>query len=280
VLKLWQAVVGVVIGFVGGQLSGGVALVVALGAVLAARASVNPRQLRALVDGLAEDPLGDPVLFVPMLAATGVVQTVLALLVPVFARVPVRASLGLDRAPLVALLLAPVGALGLGPVSDALATAFREVLPSVSLGNLEAITTMAKEAPFPLMFVLMAVLPGVSEELLFRGVLQRAIRHAPIAIGVSAVLFACAHVDPPHVVAVVPMGLYLAWVAHRSQSTWPTIVAHVVNNGLAVAASRIDTLQVGQGTDAPMPLWWIPVGLLVTLACVAAIALGSPRGTR
>jgi membrane protease YdiL (CAAX protease family) len=280
VLKLWQAVLGVVIGFVGGQLSGGVALVVALGATLAAGAVVGSGRIRALLDGLASDPLGDPALFIPMLAATGVVQTVLALLVPVFARVPVRASLGLDRAPLVAMLLAPIGALGLGPTSDLLATAFRDVLPSVSLGNLEAITAMAKEAPFAVMFVLMAVLPGVSEELLFRGVLQRAIRRVPVAIAVSAVLFACAHVDPPHVVAVVPMGVYLAWVAWRSDSTWPTIAAHVVNNGLAVAASRIDALQVGHGTDAPMPPWWAPVGLFVTLACVAVIALFAPRRER
>ncbi len=279
-LKLWQAVLGVVIGFVGGQLSGGIALVVALVATLAAGAAFDPRRMRPLLDGLAQDPLGDPALFIPMLAATGVVQTVLALLVPVFARVPVRASLGLDRAPLVATLLAPVGALGLGPVSDLLATAFRDVLPSVSLGNLEAITALAKEAPFAVMFVLMAVLPGVSEELLFRGVLQRAIRRAPVAVAVSAVLFACAHVDPPHVVAVVPMGVYLAWVAWRSDSTWPTIVAHIVNNGIAVAASRVESLQVGAGTDAPMPLWWAPVGLAVTAVCVAAIAIFSPRRAR
>ena len=157
---------------------------------------------------------------------------------------------------------------------------FNDLLPSLSLGNLEAITGMARRAPFLLMFVLMAVLPGVSEELLFRGVLQRAIRRAPLAIAASALAFACAHLDPPHVVAVLPMGVYLAWVAHRSDSTWPTIGAHVMNNGLAIAATRIDALQVGQGTEAPMPLWWAPAGLVLCAACVVGIAFATPPRAR
>jgi len=185
-------------------------------------------------------------------------------------------TLGLDRAPLAAMVLAPVGALALGPVSDLVASMFTELLPSVGLGNLAAIHEMAKRAPFAVMFVLMAVLPGLSEELLFRGLLQRAIRSAPIAIGVSGLAFALAHLDPPHVVAVLPMGLFLAWIAHRTDSTWPTIAAHVANNGLAIAATRISALDVGQGTDTPLPWWLPPLGLAIGAACLAGISLATP----
>jgi len=276
VLKLWQAIVGVIVGFIGGQLSGGIGLVLGVVAMLAIGAGTSPTGFTDVLAALQADPLASPLVFVPMLALTGGAQTLLALAVPLLCRVPVWRTLGLDRAPVAAMFLAPVGALALGPTSDALASLFMKLLPSINMGNLEAITKMAKNAPFLLMFVLMAVLPGISEELLFRGVLQRAIRSTPVAIIVSAVVFACAHLDPPHVVAVLPMGVYLAWVAHRTDSTWPTIGAHVVNNGLAIAATRISALQIGEGTDTPMPIWVVPVGLALCAACLVAISKTTP----
>lgn len=276
-LKLWQAILGVIVGFIGGQLSGGIAVIAGVVVMLVLGAAFDPGGAMGVLGRLQTDPLGSAWIFVPMLAATGVVQIYLSLAVPALAGVPVRRALGLDRAPLAAMLLAPVGALALGPTSDLLASVFMEFLPNVSFGNLEAITKLANSAPFLVMFVLMAVLPGVSEELLFRGVLQRAIRTAPIAIAVSAVVFACAHLDPPHVVGVLPMGFYLAWVAHRTDSTWPTIGAHIANNGVAIAATRISALQVGQGTDTPLPVWWPPVGLAVCAACIVAISLATPK---
>jgi membrane protease YdiL (CAAX protease family) len=281
VLKLWQAIVGVFVGFVGGQLAGGVGLVAGLVAMFAAAAAFDPAEVPGALARLQADPLGSPFVFIPMLAATGIVQTALALLVPALARVPVMRTLGIDRAPLAAMFLAPVGALALGPVSDLAASVFSEFLPRLSFGNLAAINEMAKRAPFIVMFVLMAVLPGLSEELLFRGLLQRAIRSAPVAIGVSGFAFAVAHLDPPHVVAVLPMGLFLGWVAWRTDSTWPTIAAHVANNGLAIAATRISALEVGQGTDTPLPWWLPPLGLTLGAACVLGISFATPkRGPR
>ena len=276
-LKLWQGIVGTIVGFIGGQVSGAVALVLGVIAMVSVGAAFEPGGATAVITRLQADPLGSPFVFVPMLAATGLMQSIIALLVPAAARAPILPTLGLDRAPVAAMFLAPIGALALGPVSDLLASTFLELLPSLNMGNLEAITKMAEAAPFPVMFLLMAVFPGFSEELLFRGLLQRSIRRTPIAIVVSAVAFACAHLDPPHVVAVLPMGLYLAWVAHRTDSTWPTIVAHVVNNGLAIAATRFSVLQVGQGTDTPLPLWWLPVGGAVCAACLVAISLATPK---
>ncbi len=279
-LKLWQAILGVFAGYVGGQVAGVFAVLFGCVAMLVAGAAFDPGGAMGALARLQADPFGSAWVFVPMLLAIGVVQTQLACMVPALAGVPIRRALGLERAPRAALLLAPLGALALGPTSDFLASKFLELLPNFTIGNLEMIGNLAKAGPFPVMFVLMAVMPGVSEELLFRGVLQRSIRIAPLAIVTSALVFACAHFDPPHVVGVLPMGAYLAWVAHRTDSTWPTIVAHITNNGVAIAATRISALDVGQGTDTPMPIWWVPVGLVVCVCCVVAIARLTPARDR
>jgi membrane protease YdiL (CAAX protease family) len=262
VLKAWQGILGLVVGVGIGQLAGAFA---AIAGVVVALAFDPPRQLEALVT--------HPLVFMPMLATVGAVQTGLALAWPLLAGQRIRRSLGLDRVAPLAVVLAPMGALGLGPCSDAVAAAFARAFPALSLGNLGALGRIADAAPYPIAFVLMALLPGVSEELLFRGLLQRSIRRPAVAIAVSALLFALVHVDPPHVVGVLPTGFYLAWVAARTGSTWPTIAAHVTNNAVAVLASRVEALAVGHGTGRDVPEWWVSTGLVVTAVVVVALSL-------
>lgn len=261
-LKTWQGVLGLVVGVGAGQLAGGGAAIAGVFAALAFDPAVRP-------DALVAHPL----VFMPMLATVGAVQIGIALAWPLLAGARARRALGLDRVAPLAVALAPLGALGLGPTSDALAGAFARAFPGLSIGNLGALGRIADAAPYPLAFILMALLPGVSEELLFRGVLQRSIRRPPLAIAVSAVLFALVHVDPPHVVGVIPIGFYLAWVAARARSTWPTIAAHVANNAVAVLSSRVEALAVGHGTGREMPGWWVPTGLTVTAVVVVALTL-------
>ena len=40
-----------------------------------------------------------------------------------------------------------------------------------------------------------------------------------------------------HIVLVLPLGLWFGWLRRRTGSLWPSLVAHIVNNGLAVAAA-------------------------------------------
>ena len=54
-----------------------------------------------------------------------------------------------------------------------------------------------------------------------------------LAVLVSGTAFALFHVDPVHVVGVLPLGLFLSWVAQRS-NTSVTIFAHVANNSIAL----------------------------------------------
>jgi hypothetical protein len=78
------------------------------------------------------------------------------------------------------------------------------------------------------------------EELFFRGFLFAGLRSRwslwPAAI-VSGLIFGLVHA-PTGVTAVVPLaalGIALCWLYDRTGSLWPCVLAHMLNNGLALA---------------------------------------------
>jgi len=82
------------------------------------------------------------------------------------------------------------------------------------------------------------------EELLFRGVLLSAIARLTgngTAIVLSAALFACVHLpDLSFLWYALPnlflLGIILGWLRVQSASIWPAVVAHGMNNLLAVVS--------------------------------------------
>lgn len=263
-LAAWQGTLTIVIGGIAAQVAGaavfvvGIAMDVAQGGVGALDA-LGVEALLARADLIALS-----------IVATGTAMASAALLMPLLARAPLRSALGLVGAPWPCFVAAPIGILALSPTSDLLLRFMRAYFADWTLGSLGMIDSVVQSAPLLVILPLLSVLPGVSEELLFRGAFQRSISRAAIAIPLSGVLFAAYHLDPHHVVAVVPLGLYLAWVAHVSQSTLVTIVAHVCNNAVAVIAGV--WLASGEdAADAPMTaedIAAIPIGW-----AIAALAM-------
>jgi membrane protease YdiL (CAAX protease family) len=99
-----------------------------------------------------------------------------------------------------------------------------------------------------LLLVGAAVLAPIGEEILFRGYIFNALRlnfanrpwGVPLAYIVSALLFASVHslsVTRGLLALLVPIfliGLLLAWTMHRTKSLLPCIIAHTINNGVAL----------------------------------------------
>lgn len=87
---------------------------------------------------------------------------------------------------------------------------------------------------------MIAVLPALGEELLFRGVIQRILtdltRNVHLGIWLSAALFSALHLQffgfLPRMVLGAMFGYLLVW----SGSLWLPILAHFINNALAVIA--------------------------------------------
>ncbi|MFO0868452.1 MAG: CPBP family intramembrane glutamic endopeptidase [Pirellulales bacterium] len=78
----------------------------------------------------------------------------------------------------------------------------------------------------------------LAEEVFFRGYLLGMFRQAKdVGFGIlfSSLLFAVLHIaDPYHLPATFLFGLILAWLTCRTDSLWAAIVAHAVNNGVAI----------------------------------------------
>lgn len=114
------------------------------------------------------------------------------------------------------------------------------------LGEPEGVKQALDVARTPSLFVasmaVMALLAPLVEEAVFRGLLYGWVAGrwgTTIAWLVSSILFAAAHVEPAHALLVLPLGLWFGWLRRRTDSLWPSLVAHMVNNGLAVAAAAL-----------------------------------------
>jgi len=127
------------------------------------------------------------------------------------------------------------------------------------------------------MLLVIALLPALTEELVFRGVLARGLATclpALVAITASSIVFALIHGNPPQMIATFLLGCTLGFIAIRSGSIAPTVLAHFTNNALVTLITRDDLDFVVRAIDAHPD-----VMLVVALALVGAgIALAAPHG--
>jgi len=265
-LKPWQ---GLVAAFIGGSFGMIASLVLGL-AALAGLLIARPGGLQP--DTLPQDILGLSMslwVVVPSLFGSHGTLSVVPFLTAMLAKVPIRSALGLKGAPWLAFVMAPLGILGLGPTSDGIVHLMRWLAPNFTFGTLGQLDTLMHGHSFFVLWPLVALLPGFAEEIFFRGLVQRCLGNGVVAILVSGISFACFHMDPHHVAGVLPVGLYLAWVAARADSTWPTILAHTINNSMALFGSQLPK-SVGVGNEDPNP-WYIVGGLALTAVAIATI---------
>jgi membrane protease YdiL (CAAX protease family) len=184
------------------------------------------------------------------------------------------ARLGLGRGRLAGWAMALL-CVGLLALSNALESAIRLLgrKGEGALGTMER-TLEGTRGP-ELAFALLAIAVGsaVSEEIFFRGLIQRGLarvlgrgalrRAAPaLAIGAASLLFAAAHGDRIHGTAAFFLGLYLGAVTWLADSVRTSALCHVLNNTAAVLGASF-----AAGVDAP------PGTLLAVNAGVAGGAL-------
>jgi len=113
--------------------------------------------------------------------------------------------------------------------------ALKRVAPDTS--SMDVIADLAADTPLPLLFVLIAFVPAVAEELVFRGVIGRGlVARWGLGMGVliTSVLFAAIHLHPVHAFALIPLAvcIHLAYLSTRS--FWAPMAIHFINNAVAV----------------------------------------------
>ena len=126
------------------------------------------------------------------------------------------------------------------------------------------------DASFAWVFFVVAITPAVCEEVLVRGVILRAFetrfRTRTVALA-TGLLFGAFHMSLSKFIPLSVMGVIMGWMAIRSRSLLPSVLFHLLNNGMAVVLTLTPPDLPGLGSDTGMH--WLPLSI-----SAAGIALG------
>ncbi len=129
------------------------------------------------------------------------------------------------------------------------------------------------------MLAVISLLPALCEEVAFRGGLQSAFlgRRSPArAVALSALVFAVFHLDPVRFPGVLMLGVAFGWLAWRTGSIWPSMVAHAVNNGAAMLGLLVAS-EAAAGPAEPVGPGEAAALLAVGLALYALLVRAARR---
>ncbi|MEX0636430.1 MAG: CPBP family intramembrane glutamic endopeptidase [Ferruginibacter sp.] len=187
-------------------------------------------------------------------------------------------------------------------IANILAAPLAELSKSI-VANFHSLNTMAKQmeaayneqvillsnlknwGDWALAIIIMAFFPAVFEEVFFRGAMQNLFekwwKHPMAAIIVSSVIFSIIHFSVYLFISRVILGFVLGLMYYKTRNTWVNIVAHFLNN--AIAVSQLFYLNRNGGISDPnaiepdVPMWVglpalaILVGLFILLQKYSAI---------
>ena len=151
-----------------------------------------------------------------------------------------------------------------------------QIIPAVQqsqtdyMAQQEAI--MAANPNFWVEVLYISIIAPFLEEFLCRGLMLNTLKKsmtAPRAILVSAVIFAFIHGNLYQMVFTLPLGILMAWLAHRFDSILPSFLCHVAFN-FSNYPARI-CLELGYGEEDPVTTF---VYMALLLFCFFAIPLG------
>jgi membrane protease YdiL (CAAX protease family) len=102
-------------------------------------------------------------------------------------------------------------------------------------------------------FMLIAVLPALCEETLFRGVLQpvfkKGLGNLHLAVWLTALCFALVHANFYAILSIWVLGAVLGYLREWTGSLWVSILMHLFNNGLIVSAVYFGDIPLEQLND-------------------------------
>lgn len=156
------------------------------------------------------------------------------------------------------------------------------------MNMMSAVEDMAESTSLPTLVFMIAVLPAIGEELIFRGAIGRIlIANLGIWGGVllTSIMFGWMHIHPVHAMSVIPLGIAIHLVYLWTRSFWMPILLHFANNGWASvvvhfnwADSIGETPEPGLYDILQLICGGIAVGALLTCLWQSRIRFFTPSG--
>ena len=140
---------------------------------------------------------------------------------------------------------------------------------------------IAADSPLEFAFVVIvvALVPAICEELLFRGLVQTCFARVTggmQAAVITGLIFGAYHLNPFSVVPLIVLGSYFGFLVHRSGSVVVAAWAHFVNNFVACAAAYLqlrDDFVMIAPHRMPTPSMQLANVVLASLVFAGATAL-------
>lgn len=126
--------------------------------------------------------------------------------------------------------------------------------------------------------LVMAVIPGLCEELYFRGLLQNVFKgltksvHA--SVWITAIIFSFIHFQFFGFVPRVLLGAILGYILVYSGCVWVNAAAHALNNAMAVVVLWVTVNYPGLGSVSDLGAETLPLTVGVILFAICGIAVG------
>lgn len=125
---------------------------------------------------------------------------------------------------------------------------------------------------------MIAIIPAVGEELVFRGLIQRhltdLLRNGHVAIILASVIFSLAHFQFYSFLPRFFLGMILGYAFYYGRSIWYPIIAHLVNNTLGVLFYYFYMGQeTGEALEDIGTLNLMPVTALMSLVLVTVLMI-------
>ena len=177
------------------------------------------------------------------------------------------AVLRFNRPRMIPLVVAVVGLAALQPVVFWLgeingAIPMPEFIRTMEEQQLELIRWIIQgDGSLALNLMFVAVIPGICEEVFFRGYFQRRAERswgAAWGIAISGIVFGLFHFRLSEALPLCALGLYMAYLAWCTGSLWVPVVVHFANNAgaLILARSNPDAMM-----ETPEISWiWVLLG--------------------
>lgn len=150
------------------------------------------------------------------------------------------------------------------PVPEAM-----QVVAEQATKTIKALMRMPTIWDFVANLLLIAVLPALGEELLFRGLIQRQLmrRMSPwVAIVITGALFSFFHFQVDGFLPRWLLGILLGWVFWQTGNFWVPVLLHFLNNGVQVLGQYL----YGQGMSSVDIEQDVQIPVLVAALSLAA----------
>jgi membrane protease YdiL (CAAX protease family) len=150
-----------------------------------------------------------------------------------------KKELGIHRLPTwLDIGLAPAGFVGYVILSSLVSSIALILLPFIDYTQAQdtGFQNLSGQGEYILAFLMLVIIAPIAEELLFRGYLLGKLRkHAPlwVAIFITSLIFAIVHFAWNVGVDVFALSIVLCILRVASKSLWPSILLHMLKNGLA-----------------------------------------------